>query len=362
MSPKTVTMKCFVLNRIILMMMIALSIGLSNTFYAQTGHQRPHNDDCSEAIRLAIAEQSTYHEFSLEGAGRSTNLLASLCEENEVSEHDVWFAMQLPENGRLDLFLRSEKGCPALAIYYGNCSGMSYLVCDATKINDTEKFISIRETNLANQDILVRVFTTDALSNNVFEIKAETNFSNNVAIGPIQTSTTDQGIQINWTTNAETQLFYTLLQHSTDGVLYTNISSFKGRNNDAVEQYTFMHREPQVGENYYRLVLVHDNGEQTISNERAINIDRFKAQIRVFPNPASKGVTLQLPQWIPASPATLFVTSMLGQELHQINMYPEPGAILRVDFDQYHLADGIYYLRLIQDDKLVMNHQLSIQH
>lgn len=102
------------------------------------------------------------------------------------------------------------------------------------------------------------------------------------------------GVVLSWITATETNNARFEIQTSTDGMIWHSAGSVKGGGNSAeIRNYSFTHTNPSVGQNYYRLRQVDDDGTYSMSG--IIQVDfSFKANVvRVFPNPSASEVFVQ---------------------------------------------------------------------
>lgn len=339
------------------LILIASAVSLSNQLSAQV---TPFNDDCATAIQLPVSPETSFNDFNLEGATRSTFAVVSTC-GNDEHARDIWFSAVVPKTGKLHIEISAIKECPALTIYSGGCTNLSYLACDASKSSSTEKTILITEPDLIGKSILIRVHQENPNANNHFSIKTESREAPNVLVEAFEAKPKGQGVQLEWTTYGENEVYYTLLQHSINGSEFVNIQSIPGRNNNELENYSFQHIEPQVGKNIYRIVLVMQSGEEILFQETEINVDRYSSMIRVFPNPTTEIVYFEIPEWAEEAAAELRVMDMKGNIVQNMNLEITPTHLSELDLRQSTLTNGNYLLTLEQNGKLIMNTQLSYQ-
>jgi len=162
-------MKCTPKAIATFVILIATAISLSTNLSAQV---RPYNDECSEAIQIPVAPETSFNEFSLEGAQRSNFVVTSTC-GNDQEARDVWFSAMMPTNGKLRIEVSATKECPALTLYSGGCAGLGYLACDASKTQDQKKVIHLIDADLAGKKIFIRVHQEMQRAENTFGIKIE---------------------------------------------------------------------------------------------------------------------------------------------------------------------------------------------
>jgi Secretion system C-terminal sorting domain len=66
----------------------------------------------------------------------------------------------------------------------------------------------------------------------------------------------------------------------------------KALNSNQLNAYSFTHRTPDAGTNYYRIIQHDTDGKQMISQIRSVKRGGNNGDIRVFPNPASQYLNL----------------------------------------------------------------------
>lgn len=94
-------------------------------------------------------------------------------------------------------------------------------------------------------------------------------------------------VQLDWATATETNNDYFAVEHSTDGKTFATIGQLAGFGTTQVpQQYTFRHRQPAPGANYYRLRQVDWDGSLSFSVLRLVMINGGPL-FRVFPSPTT---------------------------------------------------------------------------
>ena len=306
-------MKCSLLLHTKLILLIAFAVSLSNSFYAQNAVDRTTavptnddkaidrtiavltnddeavdrttaaltNDDCSRATLLQTKLMSTFSTFSMVGAGRSINKYKSVCEEPNELQQAVWFKTFIPNSGKLNVYLQCENEMPRITIFYGECENLKYLACDGSS-NVDSKMLTIYAKQLIEKPVFIRVATTNTLTKD-FDIKVENPSIPPVAIKDFSVINGKKGNRCQWTIKSEIESFRTELLYSTDGMKFKSISSEKGQNHSKYKQHYFIHERPLKADNYYRLVLILDNGEEYIVDEQHVIVDNINAKIRINP-------------------------------------------------------------------------------
>ncbi len=232
---------------------------------------------------------STYLKFSMVGAGRSANVYRSICEEPNEIQQAVWFKTFMPSSGKLNVHLQCKNEMPRVTVFYGECENLRYLACDVSS-NVSSKVMTIMAKQLVEKPIFIRVATTNTLTKDI-EIKVENPSIPSVSIKDFSAQHTKKGISCQWTSKSKIESFQTQILHSTDGMNFKIISSEEGQNHSTHKQHYFIHEHPQMGDNFYRLVLILEDGVQRTIDEQLVIVDKLNIKIRINPSSASNGAS-----------------------------------------------------------------------
>ena len=106
----------------------------------------------------------------------------------------------------------------------------------------------------------------------------------------------DNTVLVKWTTISEHNNQYFSIEHSSDGIHYTDIGKILSLGNTAAGfSYQFIDSKPTIGKNLYRIRMVDISVRNKYSETRGVYItDNRKVRFSVFPNPAANSVTLNL--------------------------------------------------------------------
>lgn len=146
----------------------------------------------------------------------------------------------------------------------------------------------------------------------------------------------ERNSRLNWQTATEINNEYFDVEWSTDGTSFKNIGSVSGAGTTTVEQeYTFLHQEPIIGVNYYRLKQVDSDGTFEYSNIATVIFSEDQNAIfSISPNPTNKSIRIE--------------TNYVGL----IQLYNGAGQLLRsgnissnVTWDLSEFPNGIYFLK-----------------
>ena len=113
--------------------------------------------------------------------------------------------------------------------------------------------------------------------------------------------------QLAWSTEREERTLRFDVMHSTDGRSFTKIGEVAaGQNTTGRSLYSFTHTSPNSGINYYKLVIVDQNGQSTSGNVKHLDL---KGKLSISPNPFRQQFSVTSPY---RGSATLVVKNAAG--------------------------------------------------
>jgi hypothetical protein len=152
--------------------------------------------------------------------------------------------------------------------------------------------------------------------------------------------TTSDGVELSWTTVTEKDNASFTVERSAEGKDFEILKEVPGSGTSFVERkYTAIDRTPLEGIGYYRLKQTNVDRSFTYSNIIAVTSEGIFPTIKVFPNPASDILSIQLKgKWI-APQMRIFNAS--GQLIFDA---PAAGDNAPVDVNVAELPKGLYFL------------------
>ncbi len=96
--------------------------------------------------------------------------------------------------------------------------------------------------------------------------------------------------RINWETSSEINNDYFVLESSTDGKEFEQLSIHNGAGNSSSSQYYFDYDFPESEQTYYRLKQVDFDGNFSYSKIIMLENNHLVSEIRLFPNPSNDGI------------------------------------------------------------------------
>jgi len=98
-----------------------------------------------------------------------------------------------------------------------------------------------------------------------------------------------QTATLNWNTVNEQNTKDFLVQHSINGVQWNTIGELDATGNSTKSDYSFVHRSPGSGTNYYRLIQRDEDGRSSYSKTIQLVLPKTNYTFKVFPNPVVNG-------------------------------------------------------------------------
>jgi hypothetical protein len=174
-------------------------------------------------------------------------------------------------------------------------------------------------------------------------------YSNPLTVKFISLTATEKNgeVKVEWANIAETGVDKYFVEHSTDGIIFTEINKTTARrNNGDRTDYLWWHATPANGLNYYRVKAIEFNGAVSYSPIARLNLDKNYTDLVIYPNPV-KGdhITIAAPV-LSAGKYDIIVLNMAGQKIMQTSLNHSGGMIsMQVNLPQ-SIKPGLYSIKL----------------
>ena len=153
--------------------------------------------------------------------------------------------------------------------------------------------------------------------------------------------------QLNWKTTNEVNTKEFEIEKRTDHTNFISIGTKKSLNTPGTNSYAFVDNNLSSGNTYYRLKQVDADGKFKYSDIESIN-NRSLDQVKLYPNPVTKGFTLEHP--LAEVNGTLSVFNMAGAEM--LNKTVLKGTT-QTYVDIANLPIGMYLVRYKVNGELI---------
>ena len=150
---------------------------------------------------------------------------------------------------------------------------------------------------------------------------------------------------LRWATASEQNTDYFRVQRSPDGVTFETIGVVQAQGQSSSSQhYTYEDKHPFEGQNYYRLELIDQTGEESLSNTILLQIRVDGQPYLFYPNPTTKVVYYQYESQ-EAETLQLEVLDVLGKRVSMKQVQGTTG-INNIPVDLQGLPTGTYMIRV----------------
>lgn len=162
-------------------------------------------------------------------------------------------------------------------------------------------------------------------------------------------------VDVSWTTETEINNDYFIVEKSIDLQTWEKIAEVNGAGNSSqtINYYT-EDKTPIIGMNYYRLKQVDYDGQISISDIRAVNLEIMES-VSIYPNPSNSNFTIQNKN---IENKIVKLIDAIGQE---VALTPIATAKDFIQYSTNGLVEGVYTLMVIEENKVV-SYKLVIIH
>ncbi len=160
----------------------------------------------------------------------------------------------------------------------------------------------------------------------------------------------NRAVGLNWVNNSEYRNDYFVIERSIDGVNFTELKTVDafGYESQEVTNYEDEDIQPALGEGYYRVRQVFEDGTFRYSNIEKVNFDIDLTAIGLFPNPAETEVQLSLTDFAGRS-AEVQIYSPLGVLMDAVSLEEIPERAIRFNVADYQA--GLYTITVKVDQR-----------
>ncbi len=169
--------------------------------------------------------------------------------------------------------------------------------------------------------------------------------------------------KLEWVSSSEFNVDRYIIERSEDGSTYSEIGSVEalGLSIESLN-YQFEDLQPFINEmGYYRVKLVHDNGNTTTSNTLAIEqqfINDLEI-VKAYPNPAANNLNVLLTAKTEGT-YQLVLSNPNGQRVFNSSETIQKG-LTSTSIDVSNFQNGFYFLTVSQNGKTISTHKIIIE-
>jgi len=160
----------------------------------------------------------------------------------------------------------------------------------------------------------------------------------------------NRSVGLNWVNNSEYRNDYFVIERSLDGINFTELKTVDafGYESQEVTNYEDEDIQPVLGEGYYRVRQVFEDGTHRYSNVEKVSFDIDLTAIGLFPNPAETEVQLSLTDFAGRT-AVVQIYSPLGVLMDVVSLEEVPERAIRFNVANYQA--GLYTITVKVDER-----------
>jgi len=279
-----------------------------------TGNGLPYKEETAVVFQTGksaaynVTEDATY----LSDAAEQKLFLSSLSSDNRSLAINYMPAVANGTSVKLNVSEGNKNGNYQLSVDYQDVPS-GYLV----KLNDN--FLG---TSAAVSSGYVHSFTIDktqaaSYGTNRFSVSFEAPTTLPVTYATFTANKVSQGVLVKWTTLSETNNNRFELKRSGDNINYEQI--FVEPSKGLAGNYSFIDRNPLIGNNYYKLVQIDNDNKITETEPKSVhysgNLSENVEILSAYPNPVISNVRIRFNGSLAASSQTLKLVNVNGQVL-----------------------------------------------
>lgn len=160
-------------------------------------------------------------------------------------------------------------------------------------------------------------------------------------------------VRLEWNVQQEQDIRFYEVERSLNGVDYGHLITVPSMQQVA-SIYINYDIAPATGWNYYRLKLIDRIGRITYAGVRKVKFTDGENQVRIFPNPTTHYLNIQLPTYYTGALLNLYAIDGKLLSSHQVTSS-------NIQLDVSFLSAGGFVLKIIRNDNEIMNYQFIKQ-
>ena len=226
-----------------------------------------------------------------------------------------------------------------------NCWGSCYN--QTLDVDPGNYFVRLKVLDDAYQ-VVCEIETNIVVDGSTFSIAPETEFLHLFA------REENRAVGLNWVNNSEYRNDYFVIERSIDGVNFTELKTVDafGYDNRTVTNYQDQDFQPVLGDGFYRVRQVFEDGSLRYSNVEKVSFDIDLTEVGVFPNPTESEVQLSLVNFEGRS-AVVQIYSPLGVLMDAVSVDEIQESPLRFNVANYQA--GLYTITVKVDQRKIFS-------
>ena len=154
----------------------------------------------------------------------------------------------------------------------------------------------------------------------------------------------ESDVQLYWSTLTEKENDYFRVMWRTDNSTWEQIGKVTGAGySEVLQEYRLLHENPEIGNNYYKIIAIDFNGDADESQTRIVNFSRDGGRILLYPNPNKDRFSL---------------ANVDLKKFQNLRIYNMQGKLVDFNYDfngenidiHHQLSAGAYFLEFVYNN------------
>jgi poly(beta-D-mannuronate) lyase len=163
-------------------------------------------------------------------------------------------------------------------------------------------------------------------------------------------------VNLSWIVSNEINFKQYEVEWSNDGNNFNSLTTINARGNSSLQSYSYQHFNPSLGNNYYRLKMIDNDGSYKYSMIKLVSVGKA-ITVSVYPNPSKDFITVDLNGSI-SSKAEILLIDNAGRTVQKFSNLSSHS----IKIPTTNLITGMYYIQLTQQGKQNINYPFMVNH
>ena len=218
------------------------------------------------------------------------------------------------------------------------------------KLNDNFLGTSASISNGGTHTFSVDVNNTASFGADRFSVSFENPGVLPVTYASFNVAKVNQGVSVKWKTLVESNNTKFVVERAGDDYKYVKLHTELAKGNNS--SYSFIDNSPLLGNNYYRLLQIDNNGAENTTQPKVINyngaVNGTLDIVAIFPNPVVSSFTVKYNGSLKANQQTLKIVNATGQVMLSKTV-AKADLLEGQELDIANYASGLYIVEVYEN-------------
>ena len=216
-----------------------------------------------------------------------------------------------------------------------------------------QKTIPVDLSSTASIPFSIDSAVSASYADNRFSIIFKTGSALPVTLTNIKAYQKNDGVQVDWTAEAEINIKAYEVEVSIDGLQFTKAATVAVKDNSSgTGNYTWFDADAAAGNNFYRIKIMEKTGAVKYSTVARVNIADEKSRLTVFPNPIKDNLVNVKFNNMEKGSYSAALYNDAGQKLYNITIEHNGRSINHTILLSKSISKGIYTLHVAKGDRI----------